>query len=632
MATNWRVYGKDTVACKLNKADLPGFFRKQVVVGPHEGAIVVRNGKAEETITEARIKVAGVLDGIARLFGGGADIDIFFADLGPIDFSIYLGRTTKATVSGDQRVAARAAVQGSGQRIDLITASRDIGWLEQAETTAEVAATQAVTRDVSEVSIVATSLDQEVITAECLLRVRVDASEVQNFVGLVKGKVALSRWDLAALVRDELLARVLIPEIAAHRADELRGNRQLLQKIEQDVTAQLQRTFVTCGMTLESFTLNWGLTEQEMAEIDRKRQQREEEALAFTHTRQLAHMQRQLEVERTRLDNLQQLKMAQAQGNEELQDLFLAGGIRRELMAEGKKVDVARIDAQIRDIEIDVDRRESQFRLQKIRDHENLRLDIEDRQFKVKQAAREAEAALEEKDMAGMVRMQIQMATAKHEREMAQRRQEIEADFRKRQAEIEDRYQQRKLKLDEDLARMGMMERLVSQGISTGAGESGVLKTMLEQATEQAYVTASDDKVRSRSQAAAAKGSLETYQKAEDREREHQKETTKLATEMMQASKQTPASTVISGPGGLPAAAQPPSINVVNVPPAPATPQPPPPPLAKCAACGEAIQGGWKVCPACGAAVKPPALCPACGKPVQAGWKACPECGKSLTG
>jgi formylglycine-generating enzyme required for sulfatase activity len=49
----------------------------------------------------------------------------------------------------------------------------------------------------------------------------------------------------------------------------------------------------------------------------------------------------------------------------------------------------------------------------------------------------------------------------------------------------------------------------------------------------------------------------------------------------------------------------------------------------KCPACGEPLESGWKICPACETPVAPP-VCPSCARRVKANWKICPECGARL--
>ena len=144
-----------------------------------------------------------------------------------------------------------------------------------------------------------------------------------------------------------------------------------------------------------------------------------------------------------------------------------------------------------------------------------------------------------------------------------------------------------------------MIERLVSQGLSTGAADSDVLKTMLEQSTEQTYATTSDDKVRAREGAKASERDLETFKDAQDREREHQKDMTKLSTDMMDASKQTPGSTIIAGTGTPGNAQGPSNVNIVNTP-GQTGAAPDTGPKAKCPSCGTAIEQDWNNCPKCG--------------------------------
>ena len=96
MAINWRVYGKDTVACKLSKEDIPGFFRKQVTIGPNEAAVIVKNGEVKETVTESTVNITDFWDRLK----GHDDLDIYMIDISPIDFTIFLGESTKSTKTG----------------------------------------------------------------------------------------------------------------------------------------------------------------------------------------------------------------------------------------------------------------------------------------------------------------------------------------------------------------------------------------------------------------------------------------------------------------------------------------------------------------------------------------------------
>ena len=284
-----------------------------------------------------------------------------------------------------------------------------------------------------------------------------------------------------------------------------------------------------------------------------------------------------------------------------------------------------------------MERKENVGRLEKRRAEEELRLDIEERQFRQANAARLAKMEGEDKEMWSMVKMQIEMATQKHERQMAVRRHESEENYRRMQTEIEDRFQQRKLKLDESMSRMGMMERLVAQGLSAGQADASVLKAMLEQSTEQEYATTTDEMVRARSAAKAAGNNLETFRLAQADERAHQVNMTHLSAQMMAAAKQPNVA-----PGAIPTMApvQPVFVHAVAPQAHLALPSSHPHQLphtqlaggVTCTGCGMGMQPQWKACPGCGQPSRQAMpKCHGCGGDVQPNWKACPACGTGLT-
>ena len=597
MPTNWRIYGANTVATKLDRSDLPGFFSKTVVDGPNEAAIVVRDGQVREILTEAKIEAADILDQLASLFRLGADISVFFVDTGPIDLTIFLGETEKRTTSTNE--ALKIGVSAShvqSRAVDILSASEQSGWTAETEQYEQGSGSVTARTDVSTLGLVAMTADKEIVQAECRIQLRIDPDGAINLIGLLKGKRALATWDLSALLRDELFAKLLVPEIATRKAGDLRGDKAFLSHLEDQVNSQLGQALSVSGLILESFSILWGLTEQERADIARRRAEREERARDFARTRRVAHLIREQEIAKTRIANLQELKTATATGDQEYQDLLLASEINRQLMVKGKEVDDARIDAQIREIELETDNKESMTKLERRRAEEELRLDVEGREFRQKNAARLMAVEVEDKEMWSMVKIQIEMATSKYEQEMSKRRQEIDAELRRLHDDIEDRYQQRKLKLDESMARMGMVERLVKDGLNTGATDASVLKAMLQQATEQEYATTSDAKVQARAEAQAAANNVDTIKEAEDRERQHQAKMTDLSSQMMQSAKQAPPQTVVTGtPEAVPPQPQTPII--INNSPSQAQPAST---EQFCSSCSTLVQPDWKVCPSCG--------------------------------
>jgi hypothetical protein len=533
MSMNWRVYGSDTVMYCLDKAELPGWIRKKVVVGPGEGAIILRDGRPEQLLTQASENVQGLLDGVAgKLLGwltGREEVKVIFFDLSPIRVPVYLGEVQKQ------------------EQASATTPTAD-GWLH-----AERA---------SNVSILVVTADKEVICAECIVTLQLDSNNLAAIAGLLKNSRGVSRWDLAAMIRDEALARVLVPHIAKVNAKDIRGNRDLVTTIASWTRAELEQSLRPWGLVLVDLVINWGLTDSERQEVDRRRAEIAEEAKKFDHHRRLAEMQRGLEIDKTRLENLQQLKLAEAQNQETLKDLYLSGQLKRDKLVEGRRVDTATVDAEIRSIQLDVQKKEGELRLEQRRAEQLVQLDVDEKRFQQEQKNRLANVDAEDKELRGMVAMQIQMATAKHDRQMAERRLELDSQYQKMRAELDARFDERKIRLEEDLARMSQVKDLLSQGLSSGAVNSEVLTAFLSESTKQSFGTASAGNAAAMFEADKAKNNLGTYQSAEDRERRQQQEMTKLAADMMQSSKQTPGATVVTGLGGAPAAG--PGIHVAT--------------------------------------------------------------------
>jgi RNA polymerase subunit RPABC4/transcription elongation factor Spt4 len=334
-------------------------------------------------------------------------------------------------------------------------------------------------------------------------------------------------------------------------------------------------------------------------------------------------MERGLELDRTRLGNLQEIKVLEARGDQELQEIYLAAEINRDQLLEGQSVNTAKVDVQIRTIELDVQRQEANLKLETQQQQENLRLDVERQEAQARIDELEAQSRLEMGEMEQLVNLQSRRKAEKHLQGLELRRIEIDNDFRRQKQEQESQFANRQQDLEAARDQLGMVERLVLKGLDVGAEESGVLKDMIEATTEQRM---SDAQVQARADARAARHSVEAMHEEQDRERTHQAEMTGLGSEMMEAAKQTPGVPTPDQPVASSPPQQGPTINVTSV---SSTPQAPAA-GASCLSCSAAIQPGWKACPQCGTPISQGPQCPSCQNTVEAGWKACPNCGSSL--
>ena len=132
MAVNWRVYGPDTVAAVLDKGELPGFFR-QALVGPNEAALVIRNGRIEEVVTETVVRTSGFRDRLAGLLGQVRDARVILVDTSPVELEFYMdealrGRPGNSSVSimalsaDRQPITAHVRGPSTNQNFDRVRA------------------------------------------------------------------------------------------------------------------------------------------------------------------------------------------------------------------------------------------------------------------------------------------------------------------------------------------------------------------------------------------------------------------------------------------------------------------------------------------------------------------------------
>jgi len=87
--TNWRIYGKDTIATKLGKAELPGFFQKKVSIGPTDAALIVKEGRIIDTVTQSKEVVLGFWERLKSVFLIDTEVEVYIVDLSPVDLVVY---------------------------------------------------------------------------------------------------------------------------------------------------------------------------------------------------------------------------------------------------------------------------------------------------------------------------------------------------------------------------------------------------------------------------------------------------------------------------------------------------------------------------------------------------------------
>ncbi len=519
----WMTDGERTIARMLTPQEIRTWLRNDLVVGPSEAAVLIKDGKAEEVITEERRALGNWADRnlptFKRLFSTGTDYRAFVVSTLPFDLMFNVNMWT---------------------------------------------------------------MDQQMISGQTTVRCSVLTDDAARLTAMLGRDNSIATFDLLNRIKPELASRIFQPAVAGKLHDEIRGNVAFLRELEDRAREELRQTLGAWSIRVDNITVVWGLTEQEKLEIARRAKQLEEEEKDFTQARMLRELERKAEAVRTAQQlALEQRKRVEA-GELEIQGIRLDAKHSAEEKQAAMRLRLAEVNAEIAQLDTDlklaqlaVDREQDRIAMDRKRDELAL---IKDKELFDR-----------EQD-----RLDFEMIQ-QNKRERMREEQEHQLTLLRNQQE--SNRLQMDMQMQQMAVQLGMIERIIGQGLAAGAVDAATLQKMLEEQTKMRALDRGDAVAGSVFTAEAAKHSMDAMKQAEDRERLHQQQMTRLSGEMMQASKQQ-----VPLSGASPASGSPvqPSVHIVNVPPASG-------PAAEC-----------------------DAVCPGCGKGVQKTWKACPFCGKAL--
>lgn len=458
MTRGWRVYGEDTLVGRLGRAEIPGFLRKKIAVGPGEVALVAKEGEAFRTITEASQKVRGFWEGLAKLFGSNPELDVYFISIAPFDLRWVAGRQS-----------------GGGFETRLISA------------------------------------DAEEVMVEVVARAHVRQKDVAKAVGLLKGRHAVSRTDLIDPLRSRLLGEVLVPEVQKYRSDELVARQG---GILRQARIRLSEYLDEWGIELTDISMSWALTESQRVDMVKRRQALEEELLAVNHRAKIQELDREVELEEIRLANLREIREAKIKGDQEIEKLLLLGEAEKDEILREKAMKEVELNNLIQELELKAALRRQEVLLLQGRRKEEQAIELERlrlqaakevRDFEFECREREARRRIEEleekvrvetAEMQQLLNMKLLKDEKKHLRQLEDKRQVFDHEMELRKLDLDRELRLAQVKLDETLAYLKTMSSLMGQAIQSGTANAEVLKIMWGEVTKMLYASASDGKVR----------------------------------------------------------------------------------------------------------------------------------------
>ncbi|MBI4569553.1 MAG: hypothetical protein HY719_14255 [Planctomycetes bacterium] len=298
---------RGVVAAYFPDDRVSGFFQRRISIGPDEAAVVIRDGRIVDTYHQKKLAAGGVWAWVKSLFGVEHSYRLLIVNLSPFPTLIPFG----------------AGASGGG------------------------AAEMVLSRD------------RERVTGTLKLTLQVNFDRVHNLLGVMRGANVLFAGFLAEQVRDEVVARVLLPLIAEHDAKELRANVALQDKVQAEVFRVVERFFGDLGFFVRSATVNWAATEEDQVgaavrDLERSRALAQAEArdrqAATRDQHEVLRLDRELEDSR---DIERQTRLHQAE-------------LQRQMAAATGEVERKRVGVEMAKLDLEIQRLGAEQRLSEL--------------------------------------------------------------------------------------------------------------------------------------------------------------------------------------------------------------------------------------------------------------------------
>ena len=287
MAYKWRNY-EGVIARLVPKEDIKGLIKQDVVVGPGEQAIIIRNGKIEDSVTQTRLERlgGGFSNWLKAKLGMGEDLEILFVDTKEIDIEIAIKGISKEhdEVKGTATLRIRIDPTQATKLISLIRAMpptelfdtiKDYGELEIEEPL--VKSKELFERIKKYPSLVKMIKKHNLLPAsyeniekiyqkmgEGMELTREEKKILKKSIKIIKhyekreklnwyAGMVLLKEDLSAKIEGELNAKVLQYYIPKYSSEEIKRNPEVRETMERIMREELRKTFNMWGIVLLDF-------------------------------------------------------------------------------------------------------------------------------------------------------------------------------------------------------------------------------------------------------------------------------------------------------------------------------------------------------------------------------------------
>ena len=204
MAPIWRWReNPNVIAHLIPEKAIKGIIKRDVVLNPGEAALLIKDGKVEDVVTQTRLKRIGGGFGNwwTRYWGHESGTELLFLNTTPIDVEIPIDDNTGLTTKDRQKMYGKTTVR--------------FQFLQE---------------------------------------------DVPKIINLMERRPLLSKDKLINRIHDELIAMVFASQIAKYDAEEFHGNVAIIKDMETTASVEMRKTFGIWGLHLLKMYTVWGKT------------------------------------------------------------------------------------------------------------------------------------------------------------------------------------------------------------------------------------------------------------------------------------------------------------------------------------------------------------------------------------
>ena len=324
MVYKWRNY-EGVIARLVPKEDIKGLIKQDVVVGPGEQAIIIRNGKIEDSVTQTRLERigGGFSNWLKKKLGIGEDLELLFIDTKEIDFEIGIKGLSKEhdEIKGTATIRMRIDPSQATKLISLIRAMPPKELQEKLEEYRGIGLERPI--------VERKELYKKEKEKKFFKRLMEKREKLNWYAGLV-----LLKEDLQLKIEKEIEAKVFHYYLPKYSSNEIRRNPEIRETMEELIREELRKTFDMWGLVLLDFytTLEAPLYE-ELEEHRRRTYMEIDKASIDTlpeFAEKLRNMEREHAIKKRNMEMAFELKQMGILQEEDIKDILQERDIKRQ--------------------------------------------------------------------------------------------------------------------------------------------------------------------------------------------------------------------------------------------------------------------------------------------------------------